>query len=146
MPKKIAIVGRPKVGKTTLANKLAKELDIALFHTDDSIGKVSFTDAHNHWIEQLRDKESYIVEGVQVSRMLRKGHSEGSWKPDKLIIVDASHPVKSKHRGLASLCKDPVEQWCEANPDVEVERVRNDFELPREGYMSAARRKVDDDI
>jgi len=140
MPKKIAIVGRPKVGKTTLAKKMAKELDLNLIHTDDIIGDVSFIDADKHMIEKVRDQESYIVEGVQVSRMLRRGEKEGSWKPDKLIIVDATHKVKPKHKGLASLCKDPVDVWCAANPDVEVERVTNDFQLPRESFMSEARR------
>jgi hypothetical protein len=142
MAKKIAVVGRPRTGKTTLAKKLSEDLGLALHHTDDSINKIPFKDTDRHWINKLSGEESYIVEGVQVSRMLRSGGKDGSWKPDKLIVVEASHPVRKEHKGLASLCKSAVDQWCESNPDVEVERVYNDFELPRQGYMSEARKKL----
>jgi cytidylate kinase len=125
MKKKVAIVGRPRVGKTTLAKKLAKDLGIDLLHTDDLIGKVPFTDVDKYLINQVSAMDEYIVEGVQVARMLRTGDRNKSWKPDKVYIVDADIHVESKHKGLASLCKNPVEEWIKENPDVEVERVYN---------------------
>lgn len=126
--KKIAIAGRPGVGKTTLAKKLAEQMGLRLYHTDDLIGVVPFKDANDAMIKQLSDKESFIVEGVQVARMLRKGHRDQTFKPDKLIIVDSDQPVENRHKGLASLNHDPIEQWVLANPDVEIERITNKFE------------------
>jgi adenylate kinase family enzyme len=144
LSRKIAIVGRPKVGKTTLAKKLARELGINIHHTDDSIGEIDFKDADKYWINRLQEQENYIVEGVQVARMLRSGARDKSWTPDKVYIVDATHSTEPKHRGLAALCNDPVEKWCEDHPDIEVERIINDFELPRESFMSEARKQVDE--
>lgn len=131
--KKIAIVGAPRAGKTTLAKKLAKELGIPLIHTDDLIGKVSFKDADKELLNQVKDLDSYIVEGVQVSRMLRTSNKDKSWKPDKLYIVESNLPTEKRHRGLASLCGDPVKQWVQDNPDVPCEVIKNNIEV-RHGF------------
>lgn len=125
--KKIAIVGRPKAGKTTFAKKLAAELGIPLIHTDDLIGQVAFSEADKELLKQVKDLDAYIVEGVQVARMLRTANKDKSWKPDKLFVIENTGEVERHHRGLASLCGDPVQEWIAQNPDVEVETIKNDF-------------------
>lgn len=107
----VAILGRPGVGKTTFANSIAEELGLWVVHTDDYIGDVSFEDTPLKIIADLRDMRSYIVEGVQVARMLRYGQRHGIWRPDKLYVIDANIEVKTRHKGMASLCESALAEW-----------------------------------
>ncbi len=110
--KKIAIIGRPRVGKTTLAKQLGDALGYDVVSTDDFIGKHSFEDAPEKIIEQLLKKDRpYIIEGVQTARMIRKGYRLKTWEPDVVIEVDADIELEPGHKGLASLQQKAIFDW-----------------------------------
>lgn len=67
--KRVAVAGGPKTGKSTLA---AGVTDRPVIHTDDV--------KHEQWenvpfvcIARVKDLDSFLIEGVQVPRCLRKG-------------------------------------------------------------------------
>jgi hypothetical protein len=102
---KIAIVGRPRVGKSTLAERIA--LDRPIIATDDFIGSVPFGAIPEAVLGAVRARERYIMEGVQTCRLL----AHYSFRPDLVIIVDADIPVDPKHAGLATLNKNKINEW-----------------------------------
>jgi adenylate kinase family enzyme len=118
-PNKIAIVGRPGVGKTTFANKLAIETGIPVLHTDDFIKHTKFEDVPKTVLRILERMDKYIVEGVQVARMLRE------WSPEAIYIIEANTPVEARHKGLASLCHRRVEEYLQENPKIGASRIYN---------------------
>lgn len=128
MPKKIAIIGRPGVGKTYLANKLAKDQNLKNISTDDYIGSVPFEDVPTKIMTDLETvDQDYVVEGVQVARMIKKG-----FKPDKIYIVEANTRLEPKHKALAKINRNAIEAL-ELNPleGVEVEHIQNDIRGPQ---------------
>lgn len=133
MAKRIAIVGRPGVGKTTLAEKIAKEHGLTHVKTDDYIGKIDFESVPDAVLNDLgkTENQGYVVEGVQVARILRKSaRGEKEFKPDKVIIVDANTGIDTRHKGLASLNEKAVNEWLNSNTEIEVERINNDLRGP----------------
>jgi len=116
--KKIAIVGRVGVGKTHLAGELMAEYKHDIIHTDDYIEKSDFKDAPNYVIDVCNKwiKKKYIVEGVQVSRMLRTGLRDDSWQPDVVLFVECRGlEVEKSHKSLASLTRNAMADWIEEN-------------------------------
>ncbi len=69
--KKILIVGCPGSGKSTFAEKLAKEIKVPLIHLDSIYWKPNWErPSKKEWIEILNkvlDKKSWIIDGNYVS-------------------------------------------------------------------------------
>ena len=78
----IAITGYPKAGKSTLANRVAEKYNLELIHTDDYIDQFPFKDVPLELITRFENKNDFVIEGVQVSRMLKYG-----FKPSKAYWV-----------------------------------------------------------
>ncbi len=108
---RILILGPPRVGKTTLAGKLAVEHGIVPLHTDDLIGKRSWSEASDEvrlWLEQ---RGPFIVEGVAVVRALRKWlsvHTKGL--PADLLYLGTT-PREALTDGQASMTKGHERIW-----------------------------------
>ncbi len=109
-----AIIGRPRVGKTTLARRLANDLKVPIVHTDDFIDRPwdLIPDA------LLRAVETHggncIIEGVATARLL--GHFE--FKPDVVYLVDNDWvELQPEHESLATMVFNKVKAWLETKPD-----------------------------
>lgn len=127
---RIAITGGPKTGKTTLAKDIFEVWaedgrlveraldDFEIRHTDDLIGKLDWSDASAEIATWFDDPGPWIIEGVAVSRALRKwmANHPGERPPvDRVIYL--SEPHESLSTGQASMAKgvrkvhDEIEPW-----------------------------------
>lgn len=99
---RVAIVGGPKTGKTTLSHQLADGANIAVRHTDELI-PLGWSEASETAAQWFNDDGPWVIEGVAVARALRKwlrqcdtfrstGEMENSTltvKPcDRLIVLE----------------------------------------------------------
>jgi adenylate kinase family enzyme len=105
---RIAIIGAPRAGKTTLALKLAAELGVPVRHSDDLIGEFDWSAASEHIATVWLPKPGpWIIEGVAVVRALRKwleSHPTGS-PCDKIIVLESPRvPLTSRQAGMAKSC------------------------------------------
>ena len=87
------LTGSPGSGKTTYADSLPAT---EVFHTDDFMHIGEFKEFPERMIDLLKGEAEYIVEGVQVARMLRTGHRQGTWIPDHVVMMqggDLDNPM-----------------------------------------------------
>ncbi len=100
MPR-VVVIGGPRTGKTTYATKLAKQLGVhlastgkrtqqpeGLVSTDNYIGSGSYAELPDRVIKDLRGRESFVLEGTQAARVLRRWLKEapGEAKLDKVLV------------------------------------------------------------
>lgn len=72
MSNQIAIAGAPGTGKTYLAKSLSELLHIPIAHTDDHM-QLPWSEQPEAVLHALRGQDRFIVEGLQVPRIIRKG-------------------------------------------------------------------------
>ncbi len=102
---KIAIIGIPKSGKTTLANRLAERLGYPLVHSDDQIG-VGWGNQKAFTLEAIAvHGENVIAEGVTVARVLNQ------WNPDRVIQCYRADLASPRHAPIASRVKRAAQEW-----------------------------------
>ena len=80
---KIAIVGGPKVGKTTLASTIN---DGRMVLSTDDFMDIDWPDQPYAILDALRREAVWCVEGIQVARALRKG-----LQPDCVVLLTVPH-------------------------------------------------------
>jgi broad-specificity NMP kinase len=107
-PVRIAVIGPPRAGKTTLAEAMSAELGVRVLHTDDLIDKLEWSAASEHvasvW---FAEPDPWIIEGVAVVRALRKWLAANAHgKPcDKIIALSKSWvSLTNRQAGMASGC------------------------------------------
>ena len=83
---RIAIIGAPRAGKTTLALQLAHDTRLPVVHTDDLAG-LGWSAASAEVVRLLAPPAELIVEGVAVVRALRKALGEAPGVPVERCIV-----------------------------------------------------------
>lgn len=92
--KRVAIVGGPQVGKTTLAKTIT---DRPIHHNDD--GKhIEWSKQPEYWKNAVAGQESFVIEGVQAARALRKGLQVDA-------VVELDHPWVELKKGQAAMRK-----------------------------------------
>jgi broad-specificity NMP kinase len=83
---RIAIIGSPRAGKTTLANRFGDIFNYPVFHSDDLM-HLEWSVASNAVATQIEHYEFGIWEGVAVVRALRKLLWTRTTKPVDFIVV-----------------------------------------------------------
>lgn len=79
--KRVAVVGGPQVGKTTLA----KTVTDRPVHHNDTGKHIPWEDQPDYWKNVTAGQSSFIIEGVQAARAIRKGLQVDA-------IVELTHP------------------------------------------------------
>jgi hypothetical protein len=69
---RVAIVGAPRCGKSTLARRMAFRLGLEAWHTDDLCGVLEWSEASDEVARWMAHPAPWLVEGVAVARALRK--------------------------------------------------------------------------
>lgn len=111
---RVAIVGGPQVGKTTLAKKVT---DRPVFHNDDH-KDAEWSEVPGRILSQTKDELSYVVEGVHVSRALRKGLEVDAIIHLQQPHVDLTPGQISMHKGQDTIMKEAFAM----NPTIPVYR------------------------
>jgi hypothetical protein len=100
---RLAIMGGPKTGKTTLANTIPCEPGLRILHTDDAmrLGWSECSEYCSYWFNE----PSVVVEGVAVARSLRKWLERNpTGKPcDEIVYLTKPHVPLTK--GQAAMAK-----------------------------------------
>ena len=117
---RIVICGGPRTGKTTLAVHTAGDLfgcgvdGVRLRHTDDLIGTHDWSAASAEAMTWLDAPSPWIIEGVAMSRALRKWRDAHPGEPppvDKVIRLTTPHVTLTK--GQAAMAKGEETVWQE---------------------------------
>lgn len=120
---RICITGGPRTGKTTLAEKLQRnglvndQTVATLRHTDDLIGLHDWSSASQAASEWLDAPGPWIIEGVAVSRALRKWRDQHPGEPppvDQVIFLHTPHGELT--RGQVTMAKGVESVHAEIEP------------------------------
>ncbi len=115
---RILIVGGPRTGKTTLAESMALDSRANLRHTDDLIGVLDWSAASAEVATWMDSPTPWIIEGVAVTRALRKwlaAYPDG--KPaDKIIYM--SKAFVETTTGQGTMAKGVATVWSEILPQL----------------------------
>lgn len=123
---RIAIVGSPRAGKTTLAYQLSVELKLPIFHTDDLID-LGWSAASESIAQQLAAAtDPCIFEGVAVVRGLRKALLLAPTSPvDRCLVLERPRiPLTRGQEVMRRGCATVL-------ANIEAELVRRGVELVR---------------
>lgn len=85
-PRRIAIVGAPRAGKTTQALELGARLGLPVHHSDDLI-QLGWSEASDALAQQIAATDHAIFEGVAVVRALRKLLTSSPDRPVDQVLV-----------------------------------------------------------
>lgn len=91
---RICITGGPKTGKTTMANRMSLGATADIRHTDDLIASHDWSAASLEVSTWLDAPGPWIIEGVAVSRALRKWRDAHPGEPppvDRVIYMEQTY-------------------------------------------------------
>lgn len=113
MARRIIILGGPRVGKSTLSEKLQSEFSIPTLHTSAELEHLFPVDRQESWSQQsdhasrwFDDPGDWICEGVQMARALRKWLKTNP--PDKPLDADVvmlRQPMVPQRDGQKAMMK-----------------------------------------
>jgi adenylate kinase family enzyme len=108
---RIAIVGSPRAGKTTLALAMGRETGWLVLHTDDWMGS-GWSAVSERAALVLGDARDLVIEGVAVVRGLRKALAAAPGPPVERCIVlerprvELTRGQRAMQRGCARILQD----------------------------------------
>lgn len=110
---RIVIAGGPKVGKTTLSEKLRSASGSPVFHTDDLIGTHDWSKASEAVARWFDRPGPWIVEGVAAVRALRKwmDSHHRTELPCDIVYFSNSPRAKLVLPGQVSMAKGVMTVW-----------------------------------
>lgn len=111
---RICITGGPKTGKTTMANRMSLGATPDVRHTDDLIASHDWSAASLEASKWFDEPGPWIIEGVAVSRALRKWRDAHPGEPppvDRVIRLTKPHVELLK--GQATMAKGEATVWAE---------------------------------
>lgn len=111
---RVVVIGSPRAGKTTYADKRGRRDGVEVRHTDDLIGELAWSEGSarvaSDWFAQ---PGPWIIEGVAAVRALRKWlryNAEG--KPCEEIVL-LEEPWVALNDGQARMAKGCSKVWAE---------------------------------
>jgi hypothetical protein len=114
MSRRIVIIGGPRVGKTTLSNKLIDGFGIPTLHTSQELERLfpanqsngdNWSKSSEHASKWFDDPGDWICEGVQMARALRKWLKANPDKPLDADIVLLRQPMVPQRDGQKAMMK-----------------------------------------
>lgn len=113
---RIAIIGSPRAGKTTLALELGRADGLPVLHTDDLIdlGWSAVSDAVA--LALLDDERNLIIEGVAVVRGLRKALVRPGAPVERCIVL--AQPRLVLTRGQRAMQRGCARVLAEIEPEL----------------------------
>jgi hypothetical protein len=112
MARRIIILGGPRVGKSTLSEKLQSELSVPTLHTSLELEDLFPVDQPESWSQQSEhaskwfdDPGDWICEGVQMARALRKWLKAHPGKPLDADIFLLRQPMVPQRNGQKAMMK-----------------------------------------
>lgn len=116
---RVVIIGPPKAGKTTYADKRGEREGVEVRHTDDLIGVLDWSGVSEHIaLEWLAQPGPWIIEGVAAVRALRKWlryHDKGS-PCDEIVLLE--EPWVELSDGQARMAKGCAKVWGEVEGEL----------------------------
>ncbi len=112
---KIVIAGGPRTGKSTFATRLNKELNIPIVSTDNYIA-CGWSEAPHEIINDIKDLDNYILEGVNCGRVIRKLNEKGLDICFDKVYYLGEPVVKYEKKGQESLAKGCKTVWLDVIP------------------------------
>ena len=90
--KYVIIFGHAKSGKIVLANTISKRLGDRRVVSSDNSMSLGFKDSMYFLLKRIQtNDEQVIIEGIQMSRLLRKGIEMGNFYPEVVIHIDCAY-------------------------------------------------------
>ncbi len=105
---RVVVIGSPRAGKTTYADKRGRREGVEVRHTDDLIEELAWSAVSEHVaVDWLAQPGPWIIEGVAAVRALRKWlryNPEG--KPcEEIVLLDQPWvALSSRQAGMAKGC------------------------------------------
>ena len=101
---RVAIVGGPRTGKTTLARRLAARLDLPLVSTDDFI-PLGWSGSGARAAAVIADSRRLLIEGVAVPRALRRLLQDHPRRRPLERLVLLTRPRVKRTKGQEAMAK-----------------------------------------
>ena len=113
---RIAIIGSPRAGKTTLADQLGSTLPCVVLHADDLM-PLGWSAASAEIARVLHTTSDVIVEGVAVVRALRKALGACTCAPVERCVV-LERPREYLSRGQLAMARGCATVLAEIEPEL----------------------------
>lgn len=136
-PRKVAIIGPPRAGKTTYALQCGIDYGADVHHADDLID-LGWSEASAELARRMTAVRGGVWEGVAVVRALRKMMAASPDKPvDRVYVLSRPHVALTEGQSRMAAGHDTV--WREIAPELSRRGVELVFDPPTQAPPSSSR-------